>query len=200
MPEDWKQKTLDYYANHADSFNQDTFHLDFSFAQDKFLELGSEGDLILDFGCGTGRDTGYFLDHNRNVEACDGSPAMCKIASENLHRPVKHMLFDELDEREKYDAIWACSSLLHVPAQNLPGIFRRMEKALKPQGYIYCSFKYGDFEGERNGRYFTDLNEEGLKNILQDISRLKIRNTWISSDVRQGREKELWLNALIQKT
>lgn len=35
-----------------------------------------------------------------------------------------------------------------------------MVRALKNNGIIYTSFKYGTFEGERNGRYFTDMNEE----------------------------------------
>ena len=33
--------------------------------------------------------------------------------------PVKHMLFQDLDEKEVYDGIWACSSILHVPANEL---------------------------------------------------------------------------------
>ena len=77
------------------------------------------------------------------------------------------MLFEELDVVEKYDGIWACASILHVEKKKLPDILKRMATATKNGGVIYTSFKYGDFEGEKNGRYFTYLTEESfLKNVI----------------------------------
>ena len=32
-----------------------------------------------------------------------------------------------------------------------------MLTALKTDGWIYTSFKYGEYEGNRNGRHFTDF-------------------------------------------
>ena len=61
----------------------------------------------------------------------------------------KKMFFKELDEIEKYDGIWACASILHLPMNELKVVFGKMIKALKRDGIIYTSFKYGDFEGER---------------------------------------------------
>ena len=68
---------------------------------------------VLDFGCGSGRDTKYFLEHGMHVEATDGSEELCRIASDYAGIPVKRMLFQELKETEKYAGIWACSSILH---------------------------------------------------------------------------------------
>ncbi len=39
-------------------------------------------------------------------------------------------------------------------------VMQRMLCALKDDGVIYTSFKDGTFEGERNGRYFTDFTEK----------------------------------------
>ena len=58
--------TLNYYNQNADSFIQGTVSVDFSQVQDKFLERLNEGDYILDFGCGSGRDTKYFLKKGNN--------------------------------------------------------------------------------------------------------------------------------------
>ncbi len=65
---------------------------------------------------------------------------------------MKHMLFEELSEIETYHGIWACSSILHLPMVELAGVMRKMLVALKENGIIYTSFKYGTFAGKRNGR------------------------------------------------
>ena len=79
----------------------------------------------------------------------------------------KKLLFNELKEIEKYDGIWACSPILHLPKNELKVVFGKMIKALKREGIIYISFKYGDFEGERNGRYFTDFTEEKFNKFVK---------------------------------
>ena len=54
----------------------------------------------------------------------------------------------------------ACASLLHLPRKDLVEVFRKVRDALKQGGILYTGFKYGTFEGMRNGRYFTDFTEE----------------------------------------
>ena len=75
------------------------------------------------------------------------------------------MLFQELREKEKYDGIWACASVLHVPKIELANILQKMCNAVKTDGIIYTSFKYGDFEGERSGRFFSDFTEKVSANL-----------------------------------
>lgn len=191
--------TLDYYNQNAQSFAAGTISVDFHETQDRFLKLLDKGSLVLDFGCGSGRDTRYFLEHGMYVEATDGSEELCRIASDYAGIPVKQMLFQELKETEKYDGIWACSSILHLPKQELKAVLKRMAGALKEQGIIYTSFKYGDFEGERNGRYFTDFTEDTFRDFVADITGIQIEEVWITGDVRQGRNEEKWLNLIIRK-
>ena len=78
-------------------------------------------------------------------------------------------------------------------------VFHKMNKALKENGIIYTSFKYGEFEGERNGRYFTDFTEDSLKEFILQIPQLQIKEIWTTGDVREGRGDERWLNILICK-
>ena len=60
--------------------------------------------------------------------------------------------------------------------------------------------KYGEFEGERNGRYFTDFTIEAFKEYLQNIPELQIEEYWITGDVRPGRGEEKWLNLILRKS
>ena len=191
-------KTLTYYNTNAHRFTSDTLDVEFSTIQDSFLAQLPAGALILDFGCGSGRDSRYFLQKGYRVEACDGSEEMVKAATRNAGIPVKKMLFSELNEENRYDGLFACASILHVPSKDLPDIFTRMKKAVKKGGILYVSFKYGTFEGIRNGRYFTDLTEESLRAILEKVGGLEIIRTGITGDARPGREDEKWLNVLLR--
>ncbi len=191
--------TLDYYNKQAELFVQNTRDVDFSETQNRFLSHLPKQAYILDFGCGSGRDTKVFLEHGFQVDATDGSEELCRSASKYTGIAVKCALFQELEETEKYDGIWACSSILHLSLSELPDVFIRMRDALKEQGVIYTSFKYGGFEGVRNGRYFTNLTEERLQNLLKQVSGLSIEEVWITGDVREGRGEEQWLNVILRK-
>ncbi len=192
-------ETLVYYNKNAQAFADNTLNVDFSNVQIKFLNKLHKNVTILDFGCGSGRDTKYFLDHGYTVEAIDGSEELCMLASVYTGITVKHMLFQDLQEVNKYDAIWACSSILHLPYAELVDVMKKMVTALKDNGLIYTSFKYGTFEGMRNGRYFIDMTADSLKKLLQDVKGLEIEETWITSDVRPGRGEEKWLNLFLRK-
>lgn len=193
------QNTIQYYDQNTKSFINETIAVDFTQIQDMFLERLPEKSHILDFGCGSGRDTKYFLDHGYQVTAADGSSEVCRFASEYTGINVKHMLFHELEEVEAYDGVWACASVLHVRRAEIADIFRKMCRAVKSNGVLYASFKYGEFEGERNGRYFTDMTEETMLEILKDIPEMTVEKHWITGDVRAGRGDERWLNIILRK-
>lgn len=192
-------KTLEYYNNNARSFAESTQEVAFSEMQDSFLEYIPRGGYILDFGCGSGRDAKYFVDKGFHVDAVDGSEEMVKVAAEHSGLPVRQMLFQELDANEAYDGIWACSSILHLDYSELIEVMHKIYGALKPSGILYTSFKYGVFSGERNGRYFTDMTEDSLGQLLRDVGGFNIVRMWITADVRPGRDSEKWLNVVLRK-
>lgn len=192
-------KTINYYDINAKEFVEGTLNVDFKATQDKFINKLPAKGYILDFGCGSGRDTKYFLAKDFNVEAIDGSIELCKIASEYTNIKVRHMYFNELSIVNKYDGIWACSSILHLSLDDLVDVFKRMSKALKDEGIIYTSFKYGDFSGERNGRFFTDMTEDSFAKLIANVENLKVEEQWITADVRPQRGNEKWLNLILRK-
>ena len=191
--------TINYYNQNAENFIANTQNADMHPTQERFLRLLDANTSILDFGCGSGRDTKYFLEKGYQVTATDGSAELCRLASEFIGIKVKEMLFDELDAMNQYDGIWACSSILHLPKKELLPVIQKMCEALKDNGIIYTSFKYGDFEGERNGRYFTDFTEKTFREYIEKVPELTIEEAWITSDVRPGRGEEKWLNLILRK-
>lgn len=193
------KSTLEYYNSKAKDFVSGTVAVAFTEIQDIFLEYIPVGGKILDFGCGSGRDTKYFISKGYNVDAIDGSEELCKIASEYAGIQVKQMLFQELNVSEKYDGVWACASILHVEKTKLPDVMKKMASATKKGGVVYSSFKYGDFEGVRNGRFFTYLTEESFGELLRKVPELVIEKLWISADVRAERGEERWLNIMLRK-
>ena len=194
-----KTKTIEYYNENVSKFVNDTQDVVFCATQDLFLSYLNEGDSILDFGCGSGRDTKYFLSKGYKVDATDGSEEICKVASDYTGINVKCLLFNELDEIDKYDGIWACASILHLDRDDLIDVFNRIARALKDNGILYTSFKYSEFEGMRNGRYFTDFTIESFNEFQTNIPEFIIEKNWITSDARAGREDEKWLNLIMSK-
>lgn len=193
-------QTLAYYAAHAQEFADSTVDVEFSQTQHRFEALLPPAARILDFGCGSGRDSKHFLEAGYDVVATDGSPELCLYASKLTGIPVRNERFQDLADVCAYDGIWACSSILHLAKVELPHVLALMVRALKPHGIIYTSFKYGDFEGMRNGRYFSDFTEPELRSLIGPIPQLAIEDLWTSGDVRPGRESERWLNVLLRKT
>lgn len=194
-----RKGTLNYYNQNAAQFIKNTVSAEFTDTQNRFLSQLPAAARILDFGCGSGRDTKAFLDQGYQVEAIDGSEELCKLASQYTGIQVRHMFFQELSAVAEYDGIWACSSILHLSRDELSDVMQKMVTALKPSGIIYTSFKYGTYEGERNGRYFTDMTERTFGDFVQDINSLQVEEEWVTADARPGRSEEKWLNLILRK-
>ena len=129
----------------------------------------------------------------------DGSKELCKAATKYTGIQVQHMLFEDFNASNTYDGIWACASILHLKKCELPDMIKRLYQALKRNGVIYMSFKYGDFEGVRNERYFTYLTEESFDMLMEPINGFKKEKIWVTGDVRQDRGTEQWLNIILRK-
>ena len=192
--------TLNYYAKNTEEFIASTLEADMSETQKKFVSLLPKGAHILDLGCGSGRDSLCFLQQGFQVTAVDGSIELAKFASELIGQEVIVADFKDLElPPSSFDAIWASASLLHVHSEDLPGILAKVIDFAKPGAIFYMSFKYGDYEGERGGRYYTDLDEALFADYLQKSGRsLEIIEQWVAKDVRPEKP-ELWLNTFARK-
>lgn len=190
--------TQDYYQQQAESFFNNTIDVDMSPLYQQFLSSIPAGGHVVDAGCGSGRDSRYFFDQGFAVTAFDASSALVELAKKHTSLPVLLSTFSEFSVSKPVDGIWACASLLHVPFDELTATFQHLAKSLKTGGVFYCSFKYGAGEVAREGRHFTNLNEELLTAVLQGTG-LTVDKHWQTGDQREGRENERWLNAILVK-
>ena len=161
--------TIEYYEKNANTFFNETFEGDFSELYSRFLKHVPENGYILDFGCGSGRDSKAFIEKGYRVKAVDGSQELCNLASQFINHKVECMRFDELDDIEEYDAIWACASIIHVDKNELPSILNKMVNALKKDGVMFISFKIGTGYEIKEGRYFNYIKKEDMEKMLSEI-------------------------------
>lgn len=189
--------TLDYYNQHGEPFVQRTRHIDMRDLYKPFLQHLSENAYVLDAGCGSGRDSRYFIEQGYRVLAIDGSETLVAMASDYIGQPVSLMRFDQLDIHETFDGIWACASLLHLPRADLPDIFARFIAALKVNGVWHLSFQWGTSERQASGRHFTDFDADTFQAFIQAFPQMKMIHLMKTHD-KQNHEIG-WLNVVLQK-
>lgn len=192
------EKTLDYYRENAEDFIKRTKDTEFNSMQDRFVKQLEPHARILDFGCGSGRDALAFRKRGFQVEAIDGTEAFARQA-ELLGIPSRHLLYNQFEDENRFDGIWACASLLHLSDEELSDTLARIRRALKPGGYFYCSMKEGDFQGMRDGRWFHDQTPDSLREILE-TSGFEIVELYESQDVRPEQKGRPWVNAISRKS
>ena len=107
-------KTIDYYNINAEKFYNNTVGIELNDFYIKFLKYIPDGGKILDLGCGSGRDSLYFLQKGYDVTAVDASEKMVKLSSELTKNKTLYLRIQDIDFQNQFDGIWACASLLHI--------------------------------------------------------------------------------------
>ena len=187
----------DYYHEHSQEFINDTFNCDMS-DQYRFFEQYLNGTgTILDIGFGSGRDSLYFLSKGYEVYAIDPEEEFVKHGRDIGIKHVYQLKVEDMEFVNMFDGIWACASLLHISSDKLTEVLQKCEKSLKKGGIAYISFKYGEFEGIRNGRYYLDMTLEKLAKYLF-ATKLTIVDVFISNDVRVDRT-DMWINCILKE-
>lgn len=194
--------TLDYYETYAKDFFSQTINVDMQNVYQPFLEnLPSGKQTILDIGCGSGRDSVFFANKGFEVVAIDGSKSLIDLAKQTDTRIDWQCLrFHEIAKQSwqnQFTGIWACASLLHVPFDELPKLLNDLILCIKPDGILYASFKYGDAEREKDGRFFCDMNEQRWKLIEEQLDSAKALKLWQTIDNRMDK-RDIWWNVLLK--
>ena len=192
------ENSVNYYNENASAFLESTQNVDMSEHYGRFLAHVKENGTILDLGCGSGRDSLSFLERGYDVLSVDGSDEMCRAAQRLTGRKCECMLFEELDFEERFDGIWACASLLHVPKDEMVPILTKVRNALKIGGALYLSYKYGETQRTCDGRLFSDYTEESARKLIWQVGGFSIRESWVTEDVRPEKIQK-WINLVCIK-
>ena len=212
---------VEYYDRCAKEYAELTVNADMSETRAKFLRYLPVGAAILDAGCGSGRDSLAFMQSGYDVTMLDASAGMCKCAEALTGQKALCMSFDEMDFANRFDGIWACASLLHVPEKNLETVFVKFWHALKDNGILYASWKYGEAERQDGERFYCDMTEEKLKNVLarvkakyclpdanmcsethdgeSDANLFEWLDCWVAEGALPSGREQKWLNVIVRK-
>lgn len=193
--------TLEYYNKNAKIYCEQTLVGNLQENYDRFLKYLPSNAYILDFGCGSGRDSKYFIHNGYRVKAIDGSIEMCKLASKYINQEVTCMRFEDLTNIDTYDGIWACSSILHIEKENLPKVLAKMINALKTNGIIYTSFKIGTGYEVKEDKYYNYLTKNEMIQILNQLNKnIKLVEYFetLPSTKREAKNT-VWGNFIIKK-
>lgn len=188
-----------YYNNNAKDLYEKTIGIDLHEIYDVFESYLKIGDKILDVGFGSGRDSLYFNEKNYDVVSIDFAKEVVTRGKSLLNNEVLLVDVEDIRYTHEFDGVWASAILLHYKEENILDILSRLADALKENGVLYISFKYGEGEATRNNRFFNDFNEEKLEALLGKQDRFKLDKIWKTQDARPSREGKYWLNATLIK-
>ena len=218
-----------YYDAHAKEYAALTVRADMSPAYDRFLAYLPAGAAILDAGCGSGRDSLCFMKKGYDLTMLDASEGMCNCAEELTGQKALCMGFHEIEFADRFNGIWACASLLHVSEKELENVLAIFHRALKRDGVLYASWKYGEAERCDGERFYCDMTEEKLRRVLARVN-LKARagleankglkaregleaceglkareglfdclECWVAEDALPSGREQKWLNVVLGK-
>ncbi len=189
--------SIEFYDRNAQAYFVDTVNVDMSEVRARFLTGLPAAAMILDAGCGSGRDASAFHKAGHNVTAFDASAEMVRLARAYTGLEVQQLTFEEVHWLEAFDGVWANASLLHVAAAHLQGAVAQLAGALRAGGSLYVSLKLGDGERDVGGQRFTDTTVRSMEQLLTR-AHLEPAELWLSKDVRPHRS-ETWVNAIGRK-
>lgn len=188
-----------YYDENATMFIEGTVHANMEEHYTHFLKYLEPGSLILDAGCGSGRDVLNFSKKGFRVIAFDASLEMVKFSSQLTGLPIQHCDFLGVTVDEPVSGIWACASLLHIDLDNQKQVLRKYRDFLDAQGVFFLSYKYGEHSFEKDGRTFHCHTPESLTRLVSDVGGYQILEVYVSGDIREGRQNEQWCSAVLKK-
>jgi SAM-dependent methyltransferase len=161
--------TLTYYEQRAEAFRAGTRDHDVSQNITALLRHidGEPPLVILDFGCGPGRDLKTFAELGHTAIGLEGAAGFVAMARADTGCEVWQQDFHSLDLPGKhFDGIFANASLFHVPSQELPRVLRQLHGSLKPGGVLFSSNPHGqNEEGWNHGRYGAYLRSRGVASL-----------------------------------
>lgn len=191
-----------YYSNFAEKVAERTENRNFSKAFELFLGSVSKENLIVDVGSGAGHHLKYFKEKGFNALGVEPSINMRMLAGE-LGVDSVDGTFETLDSLrlEKVGGIWAASSLLHVPIDEVPSCLEKMHQTLEAQGALYLTVRLG--EGSKWDKWddvsgssdrFIQLFSES--EIIQHVTQsgFNIEASWVE-DSYWGRPSK-WISLL----
>jgi SAM-dependent methyltransferase len=113
--------------------------------------------VVLDAGCGAGRDCRLFEQDDLSVTGVDLSAGMLHAARARTNAPLLKADIRETPFRsEVFGGIWSCAVLLHLDPANFHRALREFWRVLVADGALFISVREGAGEQIRSEGYGID--------------------------------------------
>lgn len=192
--DDITARTVAYYGERAQEFLEGTRDHDVSQNIAALLDRidGEPPYVILDLGCGPGRDLTTFTRLGHRAVGLDATAEFAAMARTASGCDVWQQDFLALDlPAAHFDGIFANASLFHVPSQELLRVLGELRDALKPRGVLFSSNPHGnDDEGFNRGRYGAYHRPSTWQRYLRDAGFDEIESYYRPAGL--PREQQPW--------
>ena len=193
------QKTLNVYDKYISDYEK-LISKELKDANlDIFMKMIKEDGKVLDLGCGTGTASLELLKNGFAPFPIDASLEMIKVAASLLEIKPRQISFDEIDEHDFYDAIWANFSLLHIKKDKFSDILKRLFFSLKEDGILFFSLKRGVGESrDKLGRFYSYYEKSEVEKLLEKAS-FRTKTFSEGASIGLAGNKESWMGFFCEK-
>ena len=195
------ETTLAHYDDRARAFWEGTREHDVSQNVEALLRHlpGPAPQVILDLGCGPGRDLATFRALGHEPVGLDGAAAFVRMAREHAGCEVLHQDFLALDlPAERFHGVFANASLFHVPSQELPRVLAELWAALRPGGALFSSNPRGpNREGWSGDRYACYVELDAWREFMSAAGFVELEHYYRPAGM--PRHQQPWLASVWRK-
>jgi len=177
------------YSEHADEYEA-SHALKMLDRVERFATSLPVPSLILDAGCGPGRDLARFVSFGHVAQGVDLNPVF--VAKATAHAPTSQADLRQVQRllsQGLFDGIWASASLVHLTDDDASDVLRQFASLLRPQGKLYvCVNTVGQtgWLDEPDGRrWYTIWDNEvfvrtvaGAGFLIDEINRGSFIEVW----------------------
>ena len=189
----------DFYQQNYREYHKKTFRIDPSSILLPPARRLAPGSVILDAGCGSGRDLLWLKNRGFHVTGFERSPGLAELARENAGCEVIQGDFELYDfSGFSADAIVLTGALVHIPHRRFRKVFENITAGLKNRGYVLVSLKEGT--GKKtgsDGRIFYLWQDGDLRELFADSGFAVLDFSRQGSVMGTG---EVWLGYVLRRT